>query len=723
VTDNHRVMRSDLTELILDRAHDAVISVDEAGRVTYWNQRAEAMFDLTRTEATGRYLRELIIPERLREAHEAGIRRFLNEGVGPVLDRRIELPALRRDGTEFPVEMTISALREGPGWIFTAFVQDISSRAESQQERERLVDELRRTLVGSERRFDTVVGSLVDPVTIRDRQHRIIYANQAALSHLGYSSWEELRGTPPAQIMAGYRVLGEDGGEISMEDIPSVRILRGEPAEPLLIQTINHETGIQRWNLLKAAPLLDEGGEVEATIMVIEDVTTQKREERHANLLAEASRVLASSLDYEQTLRNVAELAVPDVADWCAVDLIDEDGDRVPVAVAHTDRRRLELAAELRRYDPSQPDPNQGLGYVLRTGESVLYPDVADELLVLAAVDERHLELLRAVGMRSVAIVPIRVHTKILGTLTLVNAQSGRVLEGTDLKLAEQIADRAAVAIENARLYSERSRVAQTLQQSLLPDRLPDVPGYELASLYRPAVESSQVGGDFYDVWEAAGSWLVAIGDVTGKGIEAAALTALVRHTLRATSEFVSSPAELLSRLDRVLQKQSTRSICTALCLRLGPDGIVLAVGGHPLPYCITTDRAATVGEHGPLLGGFTDAEWRDVAIEFPPGSTLLVYTDGVTDAVGPGPERYGQTRLQDTLDQCRGLSASRVLDTLTQALGAFQIGSHADDTAALAIHRLALVPISDPPGDRPPASSRRPRSRGLSRSRGTRAS
>ena len=154
-------------------------------------------------------------------------------------------------------------------------------------------------------------ASSSDPVTIRDREHRFVYANRAAISHLGFDSWEELRRTAPAEIMADYLVLDEAGHEVEMSDIPSVRILRGEPAQPLLIRTVNRHSGAQRWNLLKAAPLIDEAGEIEATIMIIEDVTDQKRAERHAAFLAEASDVLASSLDYEQTLRNVAELAVP----------------------------------------------------------------------------------------------------------------------------------------------------------------------------------------------------------------------------------------------------------------------------------------------------------------------------------------------------------------------------------------------------------------------------
>ncbi|MGH2867804.1 MAG: SpoIIE family protein phosphatase [Solirubrobacteraceae bacterium] len=681
------------TELILDHAHNAVVAMDEQGVVSYWNPSAEKTFGVSRAEAVGRSVADLIVPDRLRSAHLAGLERFLAVGEGPILDRRIEMAALRADGSEFPVEMTISALKDGFHWVFYAFIQDISERKTSQEENERLVMELRTALHGSERRFDAIVGSLDDPVTIRDREDRFLYANPAAVAHLGFDSWEALRETPPAAIMADYSVSREDGRPVAMEDIPSVRILRGEEAEPLLIRTVNRETGLERWNLLKAAPLLDAEGEVEATIMIIEEVTEQQRVARQARFLAQASEVLASSLDYEETLKNVAELAVPGLVDWCAVDLFDEDGDRKSVAVAHVDPERLRLAERLRAYEPEVRDPNQGLGLVLRTGESVLYTDIADELLVLAAVDERHLELLRAVGMRSVLIVPMSVGKKILGAMTLVSADSGRLLGQFDLSLAEQVAVRAAVAIENSRLYSERSVIAHTLQQSLLPDQLPAVPGYELASVYLPAVESSDVGGDFYDVWEVDGNWMMVIGDVTGKGVEAAVLTALVRHTVRAASEFKSSPADLLACVDRALKQQPSLSICTALCLRVRGDQVTLAVGGQPLPLHVSASGIESVGEYGPLLGGFDGVGWQNLSLTVAPGSTFVTYTDGVTDAVGEGGVRFGLARLREAVVACEGCSAHGVVAGLTRTLREFQVGSPVDDMAALVIHRYPSRP------------------------------
>ncbi|HWF74545.1 MAG TPA: SpoIIE family protein phosphatase [Solirubrobacteraceae bacterium] len=690
-------MAPNLAEFILDRAYSAVVSMDEDGLVTAWNPSAEAIFGRRREEALGRPVAELIIPERMRAAHREGLRRFLATGEGRVLERRLELQALRADGTEFPVEFTISPLEDEGRWSFHAFVRDVSERVEADRERERLVEELNRALHWSERRFEAIVGSLSDAITIRDQNHRFLYANPAAVAHLGFGSWEELRDTAPDTIMSDFAVSGEDGREISMADIPSVRILRGESAEPLLIRTVHRETHVVHWNLLKSAPLLAEDGEIEATITIIEDVTEQKRAEQRSAFLAQASEILASSLDYEQTLRNVAELAVPEVADWCAVDLVDDDGDRVKVAVAHVNPERLSLAEELRAYEPERLDPNQGLGYVFRTGDSLLYPEIPPEMLVAAAVDEHHMELIRAVGLHSALVVPMRIGARTLGAVTLVTSESRRSLDAFDLQLAEQVAARAAVAIENSRLYSQRSSIARTLQQSLLPEQLPEIPDFELASVYLPAMQGSLVGGDFYDVWSVGESWMAIIGDVTGKGVEAAALTALVRYTMRTAAEFLASPAELLAQVDATLKHRSALSVCTALCLRLDGDRATIAVGGHPLPLYITGDGVTKLGEHGPLLGAFTEAVWEDTTVELAPGSTLVAYTDGITDAVDEERRRFGIDRLQDALRDVAGRTAVEVAECLTGALAAFQTGSHADDTAAIVLHRPvpAAAPVS----------------------------
>ncbi len=541
---------------------------------------------------------------------------------------------------------------------------------------------------GREPEFAEILDVIAEAVTIRDRNDQIVYANRAALTQMGFDSLAEMQARPPVSIMSDYIVRGEDGRELAMGDIPSVRLLRGQPADPLLIRTVHRASGALSWNLLKATGLRDDRGEVRATVMIIEDVTAVKTAELRSHLLAEASRVLGSSLDYEQTLRSVAWAAVPQIADWCGVDLVDERGVREQVAAAHPDPAKLLLAERLRRYGPAKLDPDQGLGKVVRTGEPELYNDIPDELLAASAVDEEHLGLLRELALRSVLIVPIRGATRTLGAMTLVASESARRFTEEDVRFAEQLADRAGSAIENARLYQARTQVAQTLQRSLLPETIPAIPGWQVAALYRPAGAEAQleVGGDFYDFLETDAGWLVVIGDVTGKGIEAASLTSLVRHGARFVGRIDPRPSAILQHLDESLKERGSFALCTALCARLHADHVLISSAGHPLPLVAGPDGAVReAGTPYPLLGTDTDLQWHDEVIAVEPGVTIVLYTDGVTDTRGAR-ERFGEDRLRDLVAAHADSSPADLLAALDEELRAFQVGLQADDTAVIAL-------------------------------------
>jgi PAS domain S-box-containing protein len=545
-----------------------------------------------------------------------------------------------------------------------------------------------------DQRLAVILDVLAEAVTIRALNNHLVYANQAALDRLGFDTVAELRAADPEELMGPYETTDEHGHEIRMDDLPSVRLLRGEQPEPLLMRSVNRATGEESWVLLKAAGVRDEAGEIESAVTIIADVTAATRATQRSEFLARTAELLASSLDYQQTLRNVAGLAVPQIADWCAVDLFDVDGARESVAIAHSKPAKLETAARLRAYEPEQLDPDQGLGLVRRTGEPLLYTEIPDALLVAAAVDEEHLRLLREVGMRAVLIVPLTVGRRTIGALTMVSSESGRSFDSGDVEFAAQIAARAAVAVETSRLYSERSAVARTLQNSLLPDAIPQIPGWEVAALYRPAGHESEVGGDFYDFWEVGEDWLMMIGDVTGKGVGAAAVTSLVRYTARAASEFDPRPSQILARIDAALRRRPTVSLCTALCLRLSRENATLAVGGHPLPLRVGDGGAEEIGEHGTLLGALQHTRWPEVEITLAAGETLVAFTDGVTDAVGEGGERWGTERLRESLAASAGAAPAELRVRLVQALDEFQVGAQADDTAVV-IMRF---------GDQPPA-------------------
>jgi len=535
-------------------------------------------------------------------------------------------------------------------------------------------------------RLSVILDALAEAVTIRAPNNHLVFANQAALDRLGFDSVAALREADPQALMGPYETTDEFGNEIRMEDLPSVQLLRGEQPEPLLMRSVNRASGEESWVLLKATAVRDEAGEIESAVTIIADVTEATRATQRVEFLARIGELLGSSLDYQQTLRNVAGLAVPQLADWCAVDLFDADGGREPVAIAHSQPAKLRMAERLRAYEPGELDPDQGLGRVRRTGEPLLFAQIPDELLVAGAVDDEHLRLLREVGMRAALIVPLTIGGRAIGALTLVNSESGRSFDAGDVEFAAQIAARAAVAVESARLYSERSTVARTLQSSLLPEAIPDIPGWEVAALYRPAGHESEVGGDFYDFWEVGEDWLMMIGDVTGKGVGAAADTSLVRYTARAASEFDARPSAILARVDAALRRRPTVSLCTALCLRLSRDGAAIAVGGHPLPLRIDEGAVAEVGEHGTLLGGLARTQWPEAEIALGAGDTLVAFTDGVTDALGEGGERWGTERLRASLQAAGDAAPAALRAHLVRALDEFQVGAQADDTAVVII-------------------------------------
>ena len=566
------------------------------------------------------------------------------------------------------------------------FARTVGSRAGLAIQNSRLLNRVHE----AQQRMEAIVGTLADAVTIREVSGRLIYANDAAMHMMGMSTSDSINEHDPVDLFDRYIVTDVHGAPLSMYDLPSVRLLAGEQPEPLLLRFVPADGGEEAWRILKSTPLYDMHGQIEAAVTIIEDVTTSKRAELRSQFLSKASDILASSLDYEETLSNVAWLAVPEIADWCAVDLFDERGERQSVVAAHRDPDKVALARRLRELEPDELDPERGLGLLMRTGEPLLYPSIPSELIESAARDEEHLELLRAVALRSAIAVPLHGAQRILGAMTLVNSESERRFAQDDVDFGMQLAARAAVAVENARIYSERSQIATTLQHSLLPAELPEVPGWELASLYRPAGAGGgvEVGGDFYDAYPVDGGWMVLIGDVTGKGVEAAAMTALVRHGARFVGEYAPNPAEVLARLDRALRRQPALSLCTALCLRLEGDHVTIASAGHPLPLLIADDGVRTVGQPGSVLGAFDDGAWPIAELTVGARDVLLLYTDGVTDTVGEA-GRFGEQRLHAALAEHGPRAPGELLARLEESLSRFQTGAQVDDTAALAL-RLA---------------------------------
>jgi serine phosphatase RsbU (regulator of sigma subunit) len=421
-----------------------------------------------------------------------------------------------------------------------------------------------------------------------------------------------------------------------------------------------------------------------------------ERELNRMTVLARSARLMEAPLEVEQRLQRLADLAVAEIADWCAVNLVRDD--RVEqVAVAHNDPRKVAFVAQLQRRYPPDPDAAGGSIQVSRTGVPAFVPAISDEMLVAAAVDEEHLALLRSIGMRSAVVVPLLVRGRSLGALTLVHAESGQHFDEVDLAFAEQLAAGAAVALDNARLYQQQHHTAQTLQAALLPAALPPVPGLRLAARYRAQTADGTdmlVGGDLYDVVAAAepGRWAFVVADVCGKGAEAAALTALIRHTVRAEVAHGLGPVEVLRRLNHAMLLETGGAAARFATVVHGSLTITgervtlqLANAGHPPPLVRRAGRVEPVLAPGMLLGVYPDIVATEVTVELATGDMMVLYTDGVTEARGVD-GFYGPTRLATTVGSPDHSTADELAGALLADIVAFQRDRLRDDVAILVI-------------------------------------
>jgi serine phosphatase RsbU (regulator of sigma subunit) len=279
-----------------------------------------------------------------------------------------------------------------------------------------------------------------------------------------------------------------------------------------------------------------------------------------------------------------------------------------------------------------------------------------------------------------------------LGLLEVID-RSEREFSERDETILTQLAQLASVAISNAQLYERERTIAQTLQRSLRPGGLPEVPGLSAAVRFRPAGEGVELGGDFYDLYEAGGgAWAALIGDVQGKGPDAAAVTALARHTLRAGATYERCPSGVLALLHKALREQRTDGrFCTVahahLRLADGRMQVDLACGGHPLPLVIHPDGLVEpVGRLGTLLGTDIEPQLFDVTVELSAGDVLLLYTDGVTEVRRRRREVFGLAELSDLLSRCGGLPPDAVADRVEAAVLAASEGRLRDDMAILAL-------------------------------------
>ncbi|HLY49874.1 MAG TPA: SpoIIE family protein phosphatase [Solirubrobacteraceae bacterium] len=547
-------------------ARDAVIVMDAGGKLRDINPAGEQLFGYTRDEVLGQGVAELVIPGPLRDAHRNALARYLETGESTILDRRLELSALRRDGTEFPIELAVTRLPGSDAPLFAGFIRDLQEISLARRENLRL-------------------------------QQRMAF-------------------------------------------------------------------------------------------------------------LAQAGLVLDSSLEFDQTLHQLAELAVPELAQIAVVDLLEQSGVIKTAVAAASNPADARAVERMRREHPLRLDGPHPVAEVLRTGRATLHPAMSPEFQHDIAQGPEHFELMRTLRYHSAIVVPLVARQRVLGTLSLLRVEDAEPFSESDLVLAEELARRAALAVDNARLFEATRGLAQTLQQSLLPRRLPDIPGIQLTARYRAAAQGQEVGGDFYDVFTIGdGYWGIAIGDVTGKGPEAAALTSLARYSLRGMA--ARDPAVALWMLNDSVIRESPRvseQLMTVLfaVAELQEDDLVLdfACAGHPPPLLIHRDgEVERLSVAGPLIGLTSAPEYRSAQVRLRPGETLLLYTDGLTDARAPA-RMLDEGQLIELIKRARDLSGEELTRFLEHDVTDGK--DPRDDIAILVLARdLARLPGAASPGRR----------------------
>lgn len=419
------------------------------------------------------------------------------------------------------------------------------------------------------------------------------------------------------------------------------------------------------------------------------------------SFLVEASDLLAGTLDRDQTLALMAQMTVPTLASWCAVYTVaDQASDPELSYVLHEDEDRIDgLKALLMKIDPPEQVPTGGARSWSGPYDAAHAAALRTSLRSLSLGDSARpssgpgasLATASAVGGETV-VLPLVARNRVIGMLIL-GKPTDEHFRQENLELAEDLSRRAALALDNARLYSERTAISQSLQRSLLPPEQPEVPGVEVEVIYRAAGEGNEVGGDFYDLFPIRdGAYGFAIGDVCGTGPEAAAVTGLARHALRLLArEGFGGPA-VLERLNAAILDEGARSrFLTLLYGELWPqhDGsavLKVVCAGHPLPLRLRQDGSIeAAAEPQPLLGVMEDLELYEQTVTLDPGDVLLCVTDGVTER-REGTRMLGDDGLIDVLTTCTGLTAGAVAARVLRAVERFAAEPPSDDMAILAM-------------------------------------
>ena len=467
------------------------------------------------------------------------------------------------------------------------------------------------------------------------------------------------------------------------------RVKRGERLDTYETERIRKD-GTRIAVSLTVSPILSSAHELVGASVIARDITAEKRTRAAEAFLIAASRRLDASLDPVETARTIVETAVPELADICLIDFERPDGwlgDSIAAAADPEVAARLE---RVRAEAPLDPEGDHPVAQVLRSGLPMSWRDLTDpEVVDSVAQNSAHRELMSEAGYHSAAVVPLVARGRTLGAISFLHASSDLRYDADDLAFLSELGDRAAMALDNARLYEERDRIAQNLQRGLRPPVPPEVEGLEISVVFEPAGEGSEIGGDFYDVIPTEdGCWLL-VGDVAGKGSAAAGVSVSVRHAVRGLCREIDDPLEVLTRVNDLLYEGgSLNDFATSELIRMRRGGggweLGVAAAGHPPALRVSRSEARTMGG-GAILGAWPEPMLERHEGTLGEGESLVLSTDGWFE-VGPVSEHRGTDCLAEMARELADLELSEMTDRLRTDAIDRGAGTLRDDMVILAV-------------------------------------
>jgi PAS domain S-box-containing protein len=691
---------------VLDTLLRAVVVTDPDGQILLWNRAAENLYGWAEHEVLGTSILEVLTRagDVERDLHDL---ETVANGIRITGDRLVK----RRDGHTIRVDTLTAPMVDEAGHTIAI----VGSSAD----------------VGELRRADQSARDLADHFRVA-----------LDAGGLGTWRWDMASGSTVwderLESMFGLAPGGFDG---SFETYVSLlhpddreRVLRSvaEAVESKSVYRVEHRVvwpdATVHWIAGAGGVTVDEHGDVTGTVGCTMDITdrieqdlerqrladvaalaadNERLQRERLEFLAAINEALNASSTTREVMVNVTRRAVPRLGDWCTIHVLAQDGRSSPeVEVAHVDPAMVRHARELQDRFPYDPDAPNGVPAVIRSGVTEFYPEISDDLIASMDLEDDARELVTNLDLRSAITVAMKKRGRVVGALQFIATTQSRRYTADDVALAETVAGRIASSIENLRLNEREREIARTLQRSLLPPSLPDMPGIETAVRYWPHGTATEVGGDFYDLFglEDDGNFALVLGDVCGTGPAAAALTGLARHTIRDSAWHGDAHADVLAALNRAVRRSGDETFLTCVYATIDTtrDAIRLTVacGGHPLAVHVGPHGASSVGVHGTLLGPFDHVDISPIEVTLSAGDVVVFHTDGATDVAPPHDlDETGWTNLVNDAVGSGG-TADEVAHRIQQALEAILPFESRNDDIALLV--LAV------PDDEPNSPSRR---------------